>query len=337
MKHLKNLALAAILALASVSAFAQAPAATTTASAATSATSVVQIATDVRDEARKHEDKYDEAKAVLAQEKLAIAAAENGIKDLDIDVRPAARKALNDRRKALAIAEKRLAQTCSKCSTSSFSAAQASVTKKVVTHEHVQSATHENAALKAQLLALQLQLANGGGVTASAQASAGAGTASAHAAAAVTTQMVAVQTGSSAGYPANGQEVCDAIGNCSRSTQGGSMVCQNAINGKILEYDFAPLGITQEQARSYCRASGDRFLARHRSTTPDQSGMTSVSAVPSAPPVAVQPAPSKSAGKITCEFKVDGVVRESYPVTSEQECSTSNQSKAQALGLVAVR
>lgn len=142
------------------------------------------------------------------------------------------------------------------------------------------------------------------------------------------------------GYPPNGEEVCDAIGNCSRNTQGGSMVCQNGINGKVLEYDFAPLGLTPEQARSYCRASGDRFLARHRAVTPDQTGVSATPVAVTAGSGSEYPVPvlasagSTSSGNITCEFKVNGVVRESYKTVSREACSASNLAKARALGLV---
>ena len=115
-------------------------------------------------------------------------------------------------------------------------------------------------------------------------------------------------------YPENGKEYCDAAGNCRRSTQGGSMLCENAINGQILERDFAPHGLSLEQAKSYCRMSGDKFLARHQGTTPSaQSAQEQV-------PQALRVSDVSASGKIECPIRFNGQEVARTTVGSHAEC-----------------
>lgn len=185
MKQLKKIvAFAAIFTatLFSSSVFAQAAAATATATVSASAKST---ATNARDSVRSAKDAMDEAHASLAVEEKAIGAAQKGIADLVVTDRPAAQKALDERKAALIIAKKRLAQVADRCT-----APVATVPKKAsVAMTHVSSSvTHENAALKARIIALEQKAS--ATATASASANAGASSASASASANATVNVV---------------------------------------------------------------------------------------------------------------------------------------------------
>lgn len=115
------------------------------------------------------------------------------------------------------------------------------------------------------------------------------------------------------------------------------MLCNNKINGKIVEQDFAPLGLTQEQARSYCRASGDRFLAAHQSTTPALVATATASGSVSASAVATASTTSNLKGKFPCNLKFDGKIVEQDFADDQSACTALNNKKAAEKGWIAAK
>lgn len=138
MKQLKTLVILAMLALTSGFAFAQNTSLTT--------------ATEARDSIRTAKDALDEARAALAAEEKAITTAQKAVADEAVAARPAAQKAVDDRKSNLTIAKKRLAQAagCDVCGAPTQKAPAKKATAPVAG-----VSTHEVAALKARIIALE--------------------------------------------------------------------------------------------------------------------------------------------------------------------------------------
>jgi hypothetical protein len=222
-----------------------------TAATATASASVKSTAGDARDAVRAAKDSVDEAYASISLEKKAISAAQKAVPDLAAPDRPAAQKAVDERMAALAIAEKRLAQVADRCTVPTVT----TVSKKTsVATSHVSSVTHENAALKARIIALeQKQSATAiATATASANAEATGATATASASASASASATA-----SAVLPAAGQPVATGV----------KHTCNLFVNDKLI-VDFLvknPYGavIAPEGQGPQCRAAQNRYKADH--------------------------------------------------------------------------